>query len=381
MDSLSKGKKMTKIKNNLVLALSGIMVGFILCCNNASAAEISISSEKIPQEKVEIAKEKWEEYSNNFIMDTSSKLSDYYLGQGFTVNNLETANFPIVKRDSKDISYILQISKDNQLLLSKNYGTKLNDLSKRKTGSDSNPITLFGDKQTIFYSDQQGDSDVLIGHDPEPESTSIDSVNQGNQLTVNLTEVLENPNLSKNSLMAAFDHVVLPWKAYEIQTDKRWCNWYTITGVMNNLANRKVVTAEQLIRGSYPKATTAEINDVKWIIKQNLITSLNYANSKYKMSIAYEAGKPNFTSVKNEIKTRKSAFVVNCEDKKGGYGHSLVQMGYTASSNSANAPYYYYWNPWWEDTFVVSSSAPYMELGVAQYMPDGSIINFSKPTY
>lgn len=45
-------------------------------------------------------------------------------------------------------------------------------------------------------------------------------------------------------------------------------------------------------------------------------------------------------------------------------------MGYTAAKTGAMGPYnpfYHYWNPWWEDTFIVSSKSPYMTLGPYQY--------------
>lgn len=386
----NKEENMNKFRNNLLFVLFGIFCGSILWCIDVSAGEISISSENIPLEKVDIAKKEWEKYSNTLIMDTPNEVNDYYLGQGFTVDNFDTANFPIIKRDTEDICYILQIDKDNQLILSQKFGSKINDLSKKKIGSESNPITLYGNEQTVFYTDQQGNNDTLIGKDSKEENFNIDSVNKNDKQSVNLTKTLDNPDSNQISTMADFDHVVLPWKVYEIQTNLPWCQWYTITGVLNNLANRQITTARQFVMASYPNSTEAQLMDSNYISTLNLYDAFNYMRTRYSVSVNLHDGKPSFSAVKNEIKNRRVPLITDLktgittrssDPGSGGVssGHSIVQIGYTASSNSSNVPFYHYWNPWWEDTIIVSSAAQYMQLGSYQYGIYRHIINFSVP--
>ena len=59
-------------------------------------------------------------------------------------------------------------------------------------------------------------------------------------------------------------------------------------------------------------------------------------------------------------------------------------MGYTAAKTGAMGPYnpfYHYWNPWWEDTFIVSSKSPYMTLGPYQYEWYRTWYNFQQGNY
>lgn len=44
-------------------------------------------------------------------------------------------------------------------------------------------------------------------------------------------------------------------------------------------------------------------------------------------------------------------------------------------------PFYHYWNPWWEDTFIVSSKSPYMTLGPYQYEWYRTWYNFQQGNY
>lgn len=375
----NKEKKMKLLKKGILLVFSSLAFATFTISDEASAAELSVSSNDISQEKIEIAKENWENYANNLIMDTNNQLTDFYLGNGFTVDNLDTTNFPIIEKKSKDISYILQIDQNNQILISTMYAAKLNELSLKKSDLMDNPVHLVGYKQSIFINDGYGHLENLIGNDNTSPNILKRATEDQPKSVVNLTGVLENPDQINSTLTAPFDHVVLPWKSYEIQTDKPWCEWYAISSIMNNMSNKKVISAEALIKQVYPKATSSQLNDINWIVKQNLNDTFNCVKNKYGMNLVVKSEKPNFTTIKNEIKTRKTPMIVDLTEIHNKPGHALVQIGYTASSSTSNAPYYYYWNPWWEDTFVVSSSASYMQLSQYQYTPSRSITNFTKP--
>lgn len=368
-------------KNKNIFALGSLLVAIVLFSSvrTADAAELNLKTEPFDSQNVTIAKQNWEKYLSNFLLDTNEDITDFYLGQGFKIANPNNENlvaFPIVKKQNEEISYVLQIDSDYQIILSQKFGEKLNDLSNEIKQDNDKAPTISMSKQSL-YSVVNDRQTLLLGNDSFEAPIELRNLGE----TKKITDVLENAN--EMSVRETFDHVVLPWKAYEIQKDKPWCEWYAQTGIINNLGNKLTITAEQMIKGQYPKATDKQLNDTSWIVQQNLLDNFKYLKNKFGMDIKYKASAPTFTEIKSELKNRKTPIVVDLSSAGGqeSYGHALVQMGYTASTSgiSSEKPYYYYWNPWWNDTFVVSSASEYMQLGINKYKPTRYQYNFSKP--
>lgn len=108
---------------------------------------------------------------------------------------------------------------------------------------------------------------------------------------------------------------------------------------------------------------------------------MNYVNRTFDKDIKIASGILPFDKVKNEIDNNRPV-VTNLKSDTT-EGHSIVQMGYTAAKGSTTLkPFYHYWNPWWEDTFVVSSNSPYIFLGEDKFEWDYTMYNFQsmKPT-
>ncbi|WP_239644642.1 C47 family peptidase [Enterococcus crotali] len=193
-----------------------------------------------------------------------------------------------------------------------------------------------------------------------------------------VTEKLATPNLKKSRASIEFDNNVLPWTVYETQGENPWCQYYAYAAVINNQAGKEITSAKKIIDGEYPDATDEQKADSNWITSGSLYDSIAYVNKTFKKDIKFENNILSFESVKNEIDNKRPV-VANLKsyDDDSVAGHAIVLMGYTAAKgNTSYKPFYHYWNPWWEDTFVVSSSSPYMSLGSYNYTWNRTLYNF-----
>ncbi|MDR0298617.1 MAG: hypothetical protein LBI13_00800, partial [Streptococcaceae bacterium] len=59
-------------------------------------------------------------------------------------------------------------------------------------------------------------------------------------------------------------------------------------------------------------------------------------------------------------------------------GHSVAIIGYVLPTNGAGAPYYRVWNPWWNTTFYLSSTASTYNLGGVNYKWNQTWYNWRK---
>lgn len=354
------------------------ILGLITCLVGGSqlvqADDLNVYTGKISNEITEKAKQNWENYLNGFLSTSGKKIDDFYLGHGFNIENeknLEITAFPIIEKKHKDIKYILQISGES-IILMQEFANQLNEVSRKQTL----PITIGVEKENYVYKDNHKIIS-LVG-----ESTSFSSANifkEKEHTSINITEKLEDPNYEKEKTQ--IEHVLLPWTVYELQDSLPWCEYYVINTIVNNLAGKELMNTWDYIHEVHPGVSENDLSNEEWITKQSIVTQHNYLRVNYNISIKYDGNMfKSFDKVKNEIKTRKAPFVVDVNDTDGiTHGHVLAQVGYTASNNENEKPYYYYWNPWWQDVFVVSSEAQYMQLGAYKYTPYRAQYNFSKP--
>ncbi|MFK4568192.1 C47 family peptidase [Enterococcus sp. UD-01] len=348
------------------------------------AAPLYVKSTDVPTETTTLAKQYWQEYLNRMMVIESGNSSDYYLGHPFTISYPEntTFNYPIIGAENKQIAYLLQIdSSDSQnpdsFILSKALAKKLEELSVTIPVDSNEAITLFGLKQNIFY-EYQGQQHPLL----TINNTDIPTITSDLQTIIDITEPTAQPRLRKARALVEFETNILPWTVYETQNDQPWCQDFTMASVINHQAGKQVTSASDVIHKSYPKATESQLMDINWISKQNLYDIINYVNKAYNYSIKLENNTLPFSMVKKEIEN--NAPVITDLKSSTTYGHSIVLMGYTAPKNgnvTSYPPYYFYWNPWWEDTFIVSSNSEYMTLGQSKYEWYRSLYNFRRGKY
>lgn len=351
---------------------------------NTEAAPLYVQSMDIPQETTELAIQEWEGYLNNMIYAKGKNSSDYYLGQPFTISYPQSTkfNYPVINNEGKRIEYILQIDQwDYQnpetFILSKALATKLEGLSKELSTNEDQAIFMEGVNQSLFYSYRGEQNPLFVVDNKDVIDRKIDT---SSMRSYDITEKIATPNLKQSRASVEFDNNVLPWTVYETQGEKPWCQDYTFAAVINNQVGKEITSAKQIVDGSYPKATEEQKEDIEWIRQQNLHDSINYVNRTFNKDIKFENNIISFEKVKNEIDNKRPVVTDLQSDTSG---HSVVLMGYTAAiGNPDYKPFYHYWNPWWEDTFIVSSNSPYMTLGSTKYTWYRTLYNFQemKPT-
>jgi len=366
-----------------------LTVGFMLnvgVATKADAASLYVESTDVPKETTVLATQNWQDYLNKMMLADNGSSTDYYLGQAFTISYPEstTFNYPIIAKENKQIAYLLQIdSSDSQnpdsFMLSKALAKKLEDVSLTITTNNEQPIQLDGLNQNVFYN-YMNTKQPLLTINTTDVPTEIPTSQPSK--TIDITEPTAQPNLRAARALVEVETNILPWNVYETQGDQPWCQNFTMAATINHQAGKQVTSASDIIHKSYPNATESQLMDVNWIIQQNLYDIINYVNKAYNYSIKYEGNKLPFSMVKNEIENN-APIITNFKSSTAN-AHSLVLMGYTAPKNGDIAlypPFYFYWNPWWEDTFIVSSNSKYMILGQSNYEWYGTLYNFRRGKY
>ncbi|WP_259752235.1 hypothetical protein [Lactococcus lactis] len=104
---------------------------------------------------------------------------------------------------------------------------------------------------------------------------------------------------------------------------------------------------------------------------------LKVLQSKYQVTADVENRTLNFNEVKKELDAgqmiQMDAYDQNetlPQGSEGNEGHALAIVGYILPADgdtAKHAPYYEVWNPWWGNTFYVSSKASYFNLEGTQY--------------
>ncbi|EGO8197424.1 peptidase C47 [Enterococcus faecalis] len=370
----------------LIFLLGLLILGIVGFPRNSEATSLYVKTEKTPEEITTLASQHWEEYLTNMIYPENGSVSDYYLGKPFTISYPESIkyNFPIINNHEKRIAYMLQLDSSDGLnadsfILSKMLATKLEELSNTHATDQSLPIALFGVSQNIFY-DYQGQKKPLLYVDflaSSPTNTgSIDSV------VYDITEASAKPNLRVKRASVKFESNVLPWTVYETQGEKPWCEYYALAAVINNQANAEITSAKKIIDQSFPNATEEEKSSIDWVINTSIGPAINYVKKAFNKNIRFETNTITFDKIKNEIDNNRP--IITDLKSDTATGHAIVLMGYTAAKPGAMGPYnpfYHYWNPWWEDTFIVSSKSPYMTLGPYQYEWYRTWYNFQQGNY
>ena len=375
---------------NVKLFGVGVALAFILTLGfgktNADAASLYVKSTEVPSETTVLATQHWQDYLNRMLATENRTNSEFYLGQPFTISYPEntTFSYPIIAKENKQISYLLQIdSLDSQnpegFMLSKVLAKKLEEVSITVSTNNEQPIQLEGLNQNVYYDYMEVKQPLLTIN-----TTDIPSDNLTSQSTnaVDITDPITQPNLRAERSVVPFDTKILPWTVYETQQDQPWCQYFTMAGAINYQAGKQITSASDLIHKTYPTATEQQLMDVEWVSKNYVSNVINYVNKTYNYSIKLDSNVLPFSTIKNEISNNSPVLVALKSEVS--YGHSIALIGYTAPQNadvSSYPPYYHYWNPWWEDVFIVSSAAPYIKLGQTEFKEDWSLYNFRRGKY
>lgn len=381
MDSkIRRGKS-----ENVKLFGVGVALAFIFTLGfektSVDAASLHVKSTEVPSETTVLATQHWQDYLNRMLATENRTSSDYYLGQPFTISypTSVTFSYPVIAKENKQISYLLQIdSSDSQnpdgFMLSKALAKKLEEVSLTVSTNNKQPIQLDGINQNVYYDYMEVKQPLLTINSTDIPSDNLSSLSTN---TVDITEPTAQPNIRSGRSSISFDTKILPWAVYEIQKDQPWCQYFTMAGAINYQAGKQITSASDLIHKTYPTATEQQLMDAEWVSQNYVSNVINYVNKAYNYSIKLDSNALPFSTIKNEISNNSPVIVA----LKSGvdYGHSIALIGYTAPQNvdaSSYPSYYYYWNPWWEDVFVVSSAAPYIKLGQTEYKEDWSLYNF-----
>nr|OUZ30339.1 hypothetical protein A5889_002627 [Enterococcus sp. 9D6_DIV0238] len=284
-----------------------------------------------------------------------------------------------INNKEKRIEYTLQMDQSDYqnretYILSKALAAKLEELSTGIVTNKDQAIFLEGENQNIFYTYQDTINSLLI----TGEKDTIDKkILPSTRSVYDITEKIAFPKTRKARLSTEIDSNILPWTVYETQTDKPWCQYYTYAAVINNQAGKEITSAKKIIDGTYPQATDEQKEDTSWIISNSVNESMNYVNKTFDKDLKRTPGLLSFDKVKAEIDNHRPVITNLKSDTTE--AHSIVQMGYTAvQGNPSLKPFYHYWNPWWEDTFVVSSNSPYIFLGEDKYEWYYTMYNFQE---
>lgn len=374
---------MKMVKKLGIITLLSVAFLLSIFSIKTEAASLYVQSTEIPEEATENAIQHWEDYLTNMIYSENKQVSDYYLGQPFTISYPKNTkyNYPIISSKDKHIEYMLQINQSDYqnpetFILSKALAKKLEDLSEKLSTDENQAILLEGANQNLFYNYQGERMPLFIvdGRDPIEKK-----INTSRMIIRDVAEKIATPNLKKSRASVEFDNNVLPWTVYETQGENPWCQYYAYAAVINNQAGKEITSAKKIIDGEYPDATDEQKADIDWITSGSLYDSIAYVNKTFKKDIKFENNILSFERVKNEIDNKRPvvANLKSYDDDDSVAGHAIVLMGYTAAKgNTSYKPFYHYWNPWWEDTFVVSSSSPYMSLGPYNYTWNRTVFNF-----
>lgn len=357
-----------------------VTLGFLFVAispeHKVDAATLYVQSEEVPSDIKETAKLNWEGYLQNMLYLENSNLTDYYLGEPFTIEYSDsvTYNFPIIKNKNKEISYILQVNKNNQqteysIALTQAIAKQLEKVSKELSTTSNQAIYLKGNVQNVYYEFKETKQALILGDNNIIEAEEIRD--EQDVMSKDITQKFAVPKNSMLRSVVEFDHNILPWKSYELQGVQPWCHFFSIAAIINYQAGKQVTSASSLVHGTHPNATESQLMDTNWIVnKTNYMDVINYTNKKYKMNIKYDPTKVPFAKVKSEISANAPLAAVLRDYEGKSAGHAINVVGYTAPKNgdiNTYPPYYYYWNPWWEEIFVVSSSSAYMTLGQTKY--------------
>ncbi|MDM7474337.1 C47 family peptidase [Lactococcus lactis] len=242
----------------------------------------------------------------------------------------------------------------------------------KETFSQTNDRMKTYDYDHIYTKDEQGkqaseyEEEVTIYNIRAKESTDTVDVNTP-------IDSPSSPATPVNAINAAY-HPLSAFKINETQGQEPWCSEYVAASAINTMNQTTDVTAQAVMQAYQPNVS---LEQLKTMTGGSIDNALKALQSKYQVTADVENRALSFDEVKKELDAGQiieaDAFDQNETAPQGSednVGHSLAIVGYIMSADgdtTKHAPYYEVWNPWWGNTFYVSSKAPYFNLAGTQY--------------
>lgn len=245
-------------------------------------------------------------------------------------------------------------------------------LRANETSSQANDRMKTYDYDHICTKDEQGkqaseyEEEVTLYNIRAKESTDTVDVNTP-------IDSPSSPTTPVNAINAAY-HPLSAFKINETQGQEPWCSEYVAASAINTLNKTNSVTAQAIMQAYRPNVC---LDQLKTMGGGSIDNSLKALQSKYQVTADVENRALSFDEVKKELDAGQiieaDAYDQNETAPQGSednVGHSLAIVGYILPADgdtTKHAPYYEVWNPWWGNTFYVSSKAPYFNLAGTQY--------------
>ena len=245
-------------------------------------------------------------------------------------------------------------------------------LRAKETSSQANDRMKTYDYDHIYTNDEQGkqaseyEEEVTLYNIRAKESTD----------TVNVNTPIDSPQSPAtpvNAINAAY-HPLSAFKINETQGQEPWCSEYVAASAINTLNQTNNVTAQAIMQAYQPNVS---LEQLKTMSGGSINNALKALQSNYQVTADVENRVLSFDEVKKELDAGQiieaDAFDQNETAPQGSEdneGHSLAIVGYIMPADgdtTKHAPYYEVWNPWWGNTFYVSSKATYFNLAGTQY--------------
>lgn len=258
-------------------------------------------------------------------------------------------------------------------------------LRAKETSSQANDRMKTYDYDHIYTNDEQGkqaseyEEEVTLYNIRAKESTDTVDVNTA----VNSSS---SPATPVNAINATY-HPLSAFKINETQGQEPWCSEYVAASAINTLNKTNNVTAQAIMQAYRPNVS---LDGLKTMGGGSIEDSLKALQSKYQVTADVENRALSFDEVKKELDAGQiieaDAYDQNETAPQGSednVGHSLAIVGYIMPADgdtTKHAPYYEVWNPWWGNTFYVSSKAPYFNLAGTQYKWTRTWHNWRKVT-
>ena len=262
----------------------------------------------------------------------------------------------------------------------------------KETFSQTNDRMKTYDYDHIYTKDEQGkqaseyEEEVTLYNIRAKESTDTVDVNTP-------IDSPSSPATSVNAINAAY-HPLAHFIPSGTQGQEPWCSEYVAASAINNInqitastPQENRVTAQAVMQAYQPNVS---LEQLKTMGGGSIDNSLKALQSKYQVTADVENRTLNFNEVKKELDAgqmiQMDAYDQNETAPQGSAentGHSLAIVGYIMPADgdtTKHAPYYEVWNPWWGNTFYVSSKAPYFNLAGTQYKWTRTWHNWRKVT-
>ncbi len=245
-------------------------------------------------------------------------------------------------------------------------------LRAKETSSQVNDRMKTYDYDHIYTNDEQGkqaseyEEEVTLYNIRAKESTDTVDVNTP-------IDSPQSPATPVNAINASY-HPLSAFKINETQGQEPWCSEYVAASAINTLNKTNNVTAQAIMQAYRPNVS---LDELKTMGGGTIEDSLKALQSSYQVTADVENRTLSFDEVKKELDAGQiieaDAYDQNETAPQGSednVGHSLAIVGYILPADgdtTQHAPYYEVWNPWWGNTFYVSSKSPYFNLAGTQY--------------